>query len=207
MAKLKVENFLELVRRSSLVEKDRLTRAVDEFKEQNGGEPFSNSELLAERFIKAGLLTKWQCSKLLEGRHKGFFLGKYKLLGHLGTGGMSSVYLAEHMLMHRRRAVKVLPRTRVNDTSYLDRFRLEAQAMAQLDHPNIVRAYDVDNDGQNHFIVMEYINGKDVQSIVKDNHPLPYDVVCSYMAQAAEGLQYAHDQNMVHRDVKPANLL
>ncbi len=173
MAKLKVENFLELVRRSSLVDKDRLDRAVDEFKQQNGGEPFTDSEALAERFIKAGLLTKWQCDKLLEGRHKGFFLGKYKLLGHLGTGGMSSVYLAEHTLLSRRVAIKVLPQSRVNDSSYLPRFYREAQAAAALDHPNIVRAYDVDNERDNHYLVMEYVEGRDLQADRQAGWPAP----------------------------------
>jgi serine/threonine-protein kinase len=209
MAKLKVENFLELVRRSSLVDKDRLARAVEEFKEQNGGEPFTNSELLAERFIKAGLLTKWQCGKLLEGRHKGFFLGKYKLLGHLGTGGMSSVYLAEHTLLNRRVAIKVLPQSRIKDTdsSYLPRFYREARAAAAVDHLNIVRAYDVDNEGDNHYLVMEYVEGRDLQQITKQDGPLPYHLAASYIQQAARGLEHAHEQGLVHRDIKPGNLL
>ncbi len=207
MAKLKVENFLELVKRSSLVEKDRLTRAVDEFKEQNSGEPFSDSESLAERFIKAGLLTKWQCSKLLEGRHKGFFLGKYKLLGHLGTGGMSSVYLAEHMLLQRRVAIKVLPQSRIKDSSYLPRFYREARAAAAVDHTNIVRAYDVDNEGDNHYLVMEYVEGRDLQQIIKQDGPMAYHVAANYMLQAARGLEHAHEQGLVHRDIKPGNLL
>src|SRR5687768_8784972 len=121
MAKLKVDNFLELVRRSGLVEKERLTQVLDEFQQQDG-ESHSDSEILADRLIKAGLLTRWQCGKLMEGRHKGFFLAKYKLLGHLGSGGMSAVYLAEHTLLHRRVAIKVLPQNRIKDSSYLPRF-------------------------------------------------------------------------------------
>src|SRR6185295_653216 len=112
-----------------------------------------------DQLITAGLLTKWQCDKLKDGRHKGFFLSKYKLLGHLGTGGMSSVYLAEHVLMQRRVAIKVLPQARLDDSSYLARFHQEAKAAAALDHPNIVRAYDIDHEDKNHFIVMEYVEG------------------------------------------------
>lgn len=207
MAKLKVENFVELIKRSGLVDKDRLAKAIDEFKQADGGELVADSERLAERFINAGLLTKWQCSKLLEGKHKGFLLGKYKLLGHLGTGGMSSVYLAEHTLLHRRVAIKVLPQSRIKDSSYLPRFYREARAAASLDHPNIVRAYDVDNEGDNHFLVMEYVEGRDLQLTVKQDGPLPYHLAANYIQQAARGLEHAHEQGLVHRDIKPGNLL
>ena len=153
------------------------------------------------------LLTRWQCDRLKEGRHKGFILGKYKLLGLLGTGGMSSVYLAEHMLMQRRVAIKVLPRSRVDDSSYLARFRREAQAVAALDHRNIVRAYDIDNEGNTHYLVMEHVDGRDLNTIIKNDGPLDYDVAAEYIRQAAEGLEHAHGANLIHRDVKPANLL
>ena len=114
-----------------------------------------------------GILTAWQNERLLEGKHRGFLLGKYKLLRHIGTGGMSTVYLAEHTLMRRRVAVKVLPQARVNDSSYLDRFMLESKATASLDHPNIVRAFDVDSEGKTHYMVMEYVDGDDLQRIVE----------------------------------------
>src|SRR5690554_1404089 len=126
MAKLTVEQLLELIKRSGLVERDQLAKIISEIK--SSGERPTEPEDLAQRFIDAGVLTRWQADKLLEGRHRGFFLGKYKLLGHLGTGGMSSVYLAEHVLMRRRVAIKVLPQKRVNDSSYLQRFYREARA-------------------------------------------------------------------------------
>ncbi|HND50922.1 MAG TPA: protein kinase, partial [Pirellulaceae bacterium] len=156
-----------------------------------------------------GLLTRWHCDKLLDRKYKGFFLGKYKLLGHIGTGGMSSVYLAEHRLMGQRRAIKVLPKSRVADSSYLARFIREAQATASLDHRNIVRAYDVDNEGDTHYLVMEYVAGKDLNTVVKDlgAERLGYEQIADFVAQAADGLQYAHEHKLIHRDVKPANLL
>ena len=98
---------------------------------------------------------------------------------------MSSVYLAEHTLMRRLRAIKVLPRDRVDDSSYLERFHREAQATAALDHPNIVRAYDVDNQGQTHYLVIEYVPGRDLMTIVKEDGPLAGKDL-SDPAQAAE---------------------
>ncbi len=207
MANIPVDKFLDYVNRSNLVEDETLQQSLEGLRAQHGGQLPEDADLVASYLVDQKLITRWHADKLVDRKYRGFFLGKYKLLGHLGTGGMSSVYLAEHQLMHRLRAVKVLPRTRVNDSSYLARFRLEAQTTASLDHPNIVRAYDVDNEGDNHYIVMEYINGKDLQGIVKDQHPLPLETICNYIAQAAEGLNYAHEEGLVHRDVKPANLL
>ncbi|MBN2476251.1 MAG: serine/threonine protein kinase [Pirellulales bacterium] len=207
MAKPKVDTFLDLVRRSGLVEKGQLQECLLQLKRQADGQPIADTDTVASRLVDAALLTRWQADKLLEGRHKGFFLGKYKLLDHLGTGGMSSVYLAEHVLMQRRVAIKVLPKNRVQDTSYLARFHREAQAAAALDHRNIVRAYDVDNDGTIHYLVMEYVEGRDLQLIVKQDGPLDYPVAAEYTRQAAEGLAHAHDAGLIHRDIKPANLL
>jgi len=203
MAKPNVDGLIDLVRRSGLVEEDQLTAALQELRPSAEGDVDS----LASRIVEKGLITRWQADKLLEGRHKGFFLGKYKLLDLLGSGGMSHVYLAEHVLMQRRVAIKVLPKNRVEDTSYLARFHREAQAAAALDHPNIVRAYDVDNDGNNHYIVMEYVEGRDLQHIVKDDGPLDYVTAADFIRQAAEGLSHAHAAGLIHRDVKPANLL
>jgi tRNA A-37 threonylcarbamoyl transferase component Bud32 len=201
------EKLLELIKRSGLVEKEPLAAAVAQCRAQFGGKLPDEARPLADALIQLKLITAWQAEKLLEGRHKGFFLGKYKLLGHLGTGGMSSVYLAEHSLLHRRVAIKVLPDRRVNDSSYLARFRQEGQAAARLDHHNIVRAYDIDNEGNVHYLVMEYIEGRDLQQLVKAQGPLDYDMAADYIMQAANGLEHAHNSGLIHRDIKPANLL
>ncbi len=207
MAAVSVEGFLELALRSGLVEGDQLHKALVEIEQSCGGRLPDDPAALADKLVQAGLLTRWQSERLLEGRHKGFFLKRYRLLDHLGSGGMSNVYLAEHVLMHRRVAIKVLPKHRVADSSYLARFHREAQAAAALDHKNIVRAYDVDNEGDIHFLVMEYVEGRDLQQIVKQDGPLDYRTAADYIRQAAEGLEHAHQAGLIHRDVKPANLL
>jgi serine/threonine-protein kinase len=109
--------------------------------------------------------------------------------------------------MQRRVAIKILPKNRVEDTSYLARFHREAQAAAALDDRNIVKAYDVDNDGDIHYFVMEYVQGKDLQVLVRDGGPLDYNLAADYIRQAARGLAHAHEIGLIHRDVKPANLL
>ena len=207
MPKPNVETLIDLIERSGLVEKDRLQALVAQWKKESGGKLPSDVDEVARRFVAQNLITPWQCEKLLEGRHRGFFLGRYKLLGQLGVGGMSMVYLGEHVLMQRRVAIKVLPRNRVADTSYLARFRREARAAASLDHPNIVRAYDIDNDGDNHYLVMEFVDGRDLQQTVKRNGPMDFAMAADYIRQAAEGLGHAHCNGLIHRDVKPANLL
>ncbi|MFM7070227.1 MAG: protein kinase domain-containing protein [Planctomycetota bacterium] len=209
MAKLSVDTFLEYVQRSGLVGDDELAASLRRFDEAHGGTRPEDAVAVAEHLIGEQLLTKWHCDKLFDRKYRGFFLGNYKLLGHLGTGGMSSVYLAEHRLLRQRRAIKVLPKSRIGDSSYLARFQREAQAIAALQHRNIVRAYDVDNEGETHYMVMEYVAGADLNTVVKELAPrfLEYTVAADYIVQAADGLQHAHDSNLIHRDVKPANLL
>ncbi len=207
VAKVKsTEQLLELARRSCLVEEGRFSDFVATIDSQSESAPQTVDEM-ADRLIDAKLLNRWQVNNLLKGKYKGFTLGKYKLLGHLGTGGMSSVYLAEHPVMERLVGIKVLPKRYLEDTNYLDRFRREARAVASLDHRNIVRAFDIDQDGDTHYIVMEYVDGRDLQKTVKEDGPLHSHDAVDYIAQAALGLQHAHDAGLIHRDVKPANCL
>jgi eukaryotic-like serine/threonine-protein kinase len=207
MTKLTTNKFLELARKSNLIEEARLAPFLERATAEHGEAALEDQNRLADLLIEANLLTRWQADKLLAGKHKGFRLGKYKLLGQIGKGGMSSVYLAEHEMMRRRVAVKVLPQNRVNDSSYLERFRLEARAVAKLDDPNIVRAYDIDNEGNIHYIVMEYVDGQDLHQMVMQQGPLAFDMAVDFIAQVANGLQHAHEMGLVHRDIKPANCL
>ena len=209
--KLTADSYLALLKKSGLIEADRLKQIVADVRAD--GVDVDDSYALSDSLIERGHLTQWQADKLLSGKSRGFFLGKYRLESLLGKGGMSSVYLAEHMLMRRRCAIKVLPQKRVDDSSYLGRFHREAQAVASLDHSNIVRAYDVDvdrtieKDHEIHFLVMEYVEGRSLQEIVVIDGVLDYVTAADYIRQSAEGLAHAHQAGMVHRDVKPGNLL
>jgi len=205
--KIALDSFLTVAKRSNLVTREKLAAAFESYRATGQ----TSAKRFAEYLVQQRLLTAWQAEKLLQGKHKGFFLGKYRLLALLGKGGMSSVYLAEHVLMRRHCAIKVLPTKRVNDASYLGRFHREAQAVAALDHPNIVRAYDVDHevDGEMeiHFLVMEYVNGRSLLEIVQEDGPLDPVQAADYIRQAALGLEHAHQAGLVHRDIKPGNLL
>ncbi len=196
-----------MVTKSCLVLPKANDRLVESLREKYGGGLPDDPKQLASHYAKASLLTDWHIEKLLVGKYKGFFLGKYKLLRHIGTGGMSSVYLAEHMMMGDQRAIKVLPKSRVNDATYLARFQLEAKAIASLNHPNIVRAYDIDNEDDVHYIVMEFVDGIDLQQLVKRDGGINCSTAAEMVAQGARGLQHAHSKGVIHRDVKPANLL
>ena len=205
--KLTSERFLQMVAKSGIADAKASEHLMEKVRKKfDGGLPASTKKLAA-LFVKEGLLTEWHVEKLLAGKYKGFFLGKYKLLGHIGTGGMSSVYLAEHVKMGDKRAIKVLPKSRVNDATYLARFMLEAKAIASLNHPNIVLAYDIDNEDDVHYIVMEYVDGLDLQQLVKRDGAVDPSTAADLIAQAARGLAHAHKKGVIHRDVKPANLL
>ena len=207
--KLTVESFLQVVRQSGLIDKEKLQKLLQQYEAQ--GVDVTTSQSIADALVGDEIVTRWQAEKLLAGKHKGFSLGKYKLLDLLGKGGMSSVYLAEHVLMKRRCAIKVLPSKRVNEASYLARFHREAQAVASVDHPNIVRAYDVDcaqdRDSQTHFLVMEYVTGQSLQELIARNGPANFADAVEYIRQSAEGLEHAHRAGLVHRDIKPGNIL
>ncbi len=162
---------------------------------------------LATGLVGAGLLTTWQAKKLADGYTKGLFLGSYKLLRPLGKGGMGVVYLGEHRVMKRPMALKVLLNADAKDSRRVDRFQSEARAAAQLDHPNIVRAYDFAEDGGRLFIAMEYVEGIDLQRAVQRDGVMSPEAALDALSQAAEGLAHAHGRGIVHRDIKPANLL
>jgi serine/threonine protein kinase len=134
-------------------------------------------------------------------------LGPYELEAVIGTGGMGSVYRATHSKLGRTVAVKVLHGRRLSQPSAIARFEREMKAVGQLEHPNIVRATDADEDDGVQYLVMEFLDGIDLSSLVRQHGPLPVPDACELVRQAAQGLQHAHENGFVHRDVKPANLM
>jgi serine/threonine protein kinase len=200
------DEFLELVRKSGVVDDKRLDAYLEPLRAAGLLPPEPSK--LAGLMVRDGVLTHFQAEQFLLGKWRRFTVGKYKVLERLGAGGMGSVFLCEHKLMRRRVAVKVLPSAKADDPAALERFYLEARAVAALDHPNIVRAYDIDQDDKLHFLVMEHVDGASLQEIVKRSGPLDPVRAAHYVRQAALGLQHAHEAaGIVHRDIKPGNIL
>ncbi len=199
-----IDDFLAVARKSNQVDPSRL----DSYLALPRLTPLpSEPRKFAQQLVRDGLLTVFQAEQFLQGKYKGFNLGGYRILERLGQGGTGTVYLAEHEVMRRPVAIKVLPTPLAEDRELLERFRLEARAAAVLDHPNVVHIYDFRQEGPLHFIVLEYIDGPDLQQMVSRKGPLPISLACEYIRQAALGLQHAHEAGLVHRDIKPANLL
>jgi serine/threonine protein kinase len=162
-------------------------------------------EILGQRLVDSGYLNRWQVEQLKEGRTK-FTLGPYRIVNAIGQGGMGHVFKAEHKLLGRIEAIKVLPKTKSTPEA-VAAFQREIRAQAQLDHPNLVRISYADFEGDTYFFVTEYVPGTDLRKLVRRNGPLPYPIAATIASQAAEGLHYAHRRGLVHRDVKPGNLL
>jgi serine/threonine protein kinase len=199
----KCGEFLDLVRNSGALE----DRDLDAFLHENPDLPDDPAQV-ADLLIERGLMTRFQIDMLLGKKLRRLLInGKYKLIDQLGAGGMGSVFLCEHKIMRRKVAIKVLPNAFAKDPSAVERFHREARACAALDHPNIVRAHDVDQDGKMHFLVIEFIEGSSLHDIVQEEGPMDVKRAADCIRQTAIGLQHAHEAGLVHRDIKPANLL
>jgi serine/threonine-protein kinase len=198
-----------------------------------------DAEVLLDALVCQGMLTAYQVEQIRIGFGDSLVLGQYAILARLGEGGMAQVYKAEHIIMKRQVALKVIatrpwndpehafapseetgwsredvitprqssPQREQSEPSAIDRFHQEVRIAAQLDHPNIVRAFDAAEASGLFFLVMEYVDGIDLGRRVSEEGPLPVVLACDYMRQAARGLQYAHERGLIHRDIKPSNLL
>jgi serine/threonine protein kinase len=162
---------------------------------------------LAHSLVSAGLLTEFQVEALSQSRFSELQIGNYEILDKLGAGGMGTVFKARHRRMKRVVALKVLARNLCKDQSFVQRFQREVETIARLSHPNIVMAYDADEGDLGHFLVMEFVNGQDLASLVQKQGSFRVADAVDCILQAARGLEYAHAQNIIHRDIKPANLL
>lgn len=162
-------------------------------------------KLLRTLLIEQGALTEYQAEQISAGQRK-LNLGPYIITDFIGQGGMGYVFKAIHKVMGRECAVKTLPLGRVTPQT-VDGFTREIRLQAKLDCTYLVRAYDAGLDGKIHYLVTEYVPGMDLRRLIKAKGPLPQEQAASIIMQAAFGLEYAHQQGMVHRDIKPGNIL
>jgi serine/threonine protein kinase len=160
---------------------------------------------LAEKLIEMGELTQYQADQLKAGRTK-LNLGPYTITDWIGQGGMGQVFKAVHTMMGRECAVKVLPVAKSTPEA-IENFTREIRTQAQLDHPNLVCAYDAGHDGNVHYLVTEYVPGTDLRQLVRTQGPLTMQQAANVIVQSARGLDYAHQRGLIHRDVKPGNIL
>ena len=133
--------------------------------------------------------------------------GRYEIVKSIGEGGMANVYLANDKILDRKVAIKVLRGDLANDEKFIRRFQREAQSVANLSHPNIVEVYDVEEEEGQHYIVMEYIEGKTLKQLLQKRGSLTLSEVIDIMLQLTDGLAHAHDAYIIHRDIKPQNIM
>jgi serine/threonine protein kinase len=194
-----VANFINAISQYKLMDAEKIKRI--------NASAYSDTKVLAKELIRAGLLTSFQAKAILQGKAKDLLIGPYIVTDLLGEGGMGQVYKAKHQKMDRMVALKLIHKDRVQNETALRRFRREILAASKLNHPNIVRAIDADEINGQLTFAMEFVEGCDLAKFVKEKGPLPVEEACNYIRQAAIGLQHAHEQGLVHRDIKPQNLL
>lgn len=195
-----IDEFVGCLRKSRLLNDSEVELLVEQY------EPTS-SEAFAKQLISRNKLTQFQAKALLKGRWKGLVLGNYTVLEKLGEGGMGYVFKARHRRMGNIACIKVLQAAGRKSPDVLERFRREARTVARLDHPNIVVAHDADETGGIPFLAMEYIDGSDLSHLVQEHGPLSVPLATDVILQVARALAYAHRQGIVHRDIKPHNLM
>jgi len=201
---LTVEQFISALETSGLAPADEVRAIAHSLP----GEPQpADAQQLANELVRRRLLTSYQLRAIWQGKQQSLVLGNYVVLDKLGQGGMGMVLLARHKRMNRTVALKVLSRELLRRPEAIKRVQREVEAAARLDHPNIVTAYDADQAAGVHFFVMQYVEGTDLSSLVRKHGRLPVDQAVECVVQTARGLEYAHARGIVHRDIKPGNLL
>jgi serine/threonine protein kinase len=195
-----VDALIRVIEKSALLSPESLAKV----REAAAG--ITDPKVFARTLIKDNTLTRWQADQLLHNYHR-LVIGKYKLLDQLETSPTGRVYLAEHVQMGRRHALKVLAKRLATNPDAVARFLKGAQHACGLDHRNISHVYDVSQDRLGHYVVMEYVEGQNLEQLIEKNGPLKASLALDYIAQAAEGLVHAHSHGVVHGDLKPANLL
>ena len=199
--------FEKCVIASGLVAETELQSAVKQMTDEGLTLTDETSEHLAQILVKRGFLNRWQSRQLLAGRGR-FNLGEYRIFDSIGHGGMGQVFKARHHITKKVVAVKVLPKEKaLRSQSAIDNFHREVQSLARLNHPNIVSAIDAGMDGNVYYLVVEYVPGPDLRKLIRNRGPLTEVTASNLMIQAAKGLSCAHRMGLVHRDIKPGNIL
>jgi serine/threonine protein kinase len=198
----RLASFLDHLAASQLLQPAQLAEAR-RLAAQAGGDV----RRLAQELLRRGWLTHYQINQVAAGRGKELTVGPYRILDRLGEGSMGQVFRAYHQAMQRTVALKLIRREWLARPNAVQRFYQEVRAAATLIHPNIVVAYDAGQTDHTHYFAMEYVDGVDLDRLVKESGPLPVDQACDFVRQAALGLQHAFERGMVHRDIKPSNLL
>jgi eukaryotic-like serine/threonine-protein kinase len=194
--------FLAALERSAILPDAKYGEVQNRFVRRAGS---IEAAALARQLIYEGTLTEFQANRLLKGK-KSLDFGRYLLVDHIGQGGRGRVFKARHRLMDRVVALKViLPDSAMNE-SVVSRFFREMKIVGLMEHPNVVRAIDADVHEGSPYIVMEYLEGDDLERFLARRGPLSPEQVIAYMSQAARGLAHAHEKGVIHRDVKPTNL-
>ncbi|AWM38581.1 Serine/threonine-protein kinase PrkC [Gemmata obscuriglobus] len=202
IAPISVADLLALIRKSGILSPARVAELP-----AHDALP-ADPQSAAAALIQRGFLTKFQSSQLLAGRHKGFRIGPYVILDLLGRGGMGAVYLADRHELRRKAAIKILAPVKGEGAQLsVERFLREGRAAGALDHPNIVRVFDVLNYQNTYCLVMEHVDGETLQQYVDREGAMPVALAAECVAQAAAGLQHAHERGFIHRDIKPGNLI
>jgi serine/threonine-protein kinase len=202
MAIQSIPDLVTALRDSSLLDPKQADVLADDLASR-----FDDARDLSRELVLRGWVTAYQINQLVAGRGQDLILGSYVLLHRLGEGGMGQVFKARHRKMNRAVALKVIRRDKLGNPEAIRRFFREVQAVATLDHPNIVQAFDAGEAGSTYYFAMEYVEGRDLGRMIKQKGPLKLGKACEYIRQAALGLQHAHEKGMVHRDIKPSNII
>jgi serine/threonine protein kinase len=200
-----VREYCTLLAKSKLLPPDEVEALYRRWRDENRGTD-EQVDQFRKFLVARRALTEWQAHMLQRGRADGFFIGGYKILDRIGKGQMGGVYKAVHTL-GQLVALKILPASKARNQHVLGRFQREARLLTQLDHPNVVRAYQFGEANGVHFIGMEYLEGETLDEVLSRRKRLPAAEAARVVHQALNGLQHLHEKRMIHRDLKPANLM
>jgi eukaryotic-like serine/threonine-protein kinase len=199
--------FWQATIRSGLMDVESLTACLDSIEPTERDAPEHVVRRLARQAVRAKSLTFWQAQQLLAGRSSGYRIDRYLILDLIGQGGMGRVYLARDTRLNRPVALKILSAERLNKPRAIARFEREARVGAQLQHENLVRIYDFGESKGRCYLVMEYIEGKTIATLISERGPMPPVTAARLVRQVALGLDHAHRKGLIHRDVNPHNIL